>query len=241
MEITRKVVSMGRALRSNFSIKTRQPLKSISVVTREQDEKMVLKEMSDIIAEELNVKEVLIRDNEDEFVSYKAKANFKVLGKSLGKNMKKGAEKIESLTKNEIKSILDGSVLSIEIEGQNFELTSDSVIVQRFEKDELKVFNEGTITIGLDTKITEKLFEEGLVRDLVRNVQNLRKEKDLNVTDRIILFLSGNETIKKAVDNYSEYLSNETLSEKIEWTKTDASNEYECGDYKCYIDLEKLE
>lgn len=239
MEVTRKVVSMGRALRSNFSIKIRQPLKSLSVVTREQSEKVILKEMSEIIAEELNVKEIFLRENEDEFVEYKAKANFKVLGKVLGKDMKKGAEKIESFNKDEIKSLLDGSVLSIEIDGKDFDLTAESIVVQRFEKEDLKVLNEGTITIGLDTKITEQLSEEGAIRDLVRNIQNLRKEKGFDVTDRINLTLSGDENLKKAVNNYSDYLLSETLTNNIEWKDIKGSQEYECGEYNCYIDLEK--
>ncbi|MCL2294824.1 MAG: isoleucine--tRNA ligase [Spirochaetes bacterium] len=239
MEVTQNVVSMGRALRSSFAIKTRQPLKSVSIVTREQSEKAILKEMSEIIAEELNVKEVYIRENEDEFVEYKAKANFKVLGKVLGKKMKTGAEKIETFGKEEIKSLLDGSTLSIEIEGESFSITSESIVVQRFEKEDLKVLNEGTITIGLDTKITEQLKEEGAVRDLVRSIQNLRKEKGLDVVDRINLTLCGCEELKKAVNNYSDYLLSETLTTNIEWKDIKSGTEYECGDYSCYIDLEK--
>ncbi|MCP5513937.1 MAG: isoleucine--tRNA ligase [Spirochaetales bacterium] len=240
MEITRKVVSMGRALRSTFSLKIRQPLKSLSIVTREQDEKNILKEMSPIISEELNVKDVLIRENEDELVEYQAKANFRTLGKILGKNMKAGAEKIESFKSNEIKSLLDGSMLSIEIDGESFDITSDSVIVQRTEKEDLKVLNEGTITIGLDTKITEALREEGIVRDIVRNIQSLRKEKGLDVTDRINLWLSTEDAVKNAVGNYSDYLINETLTNRLEFVKKEGSSEYECGDYKCFIELEKV-
>ena len=108
------------------------------------------------------------------------------------------------------------------------------------EKEDLKVLNEGTITIGLDTKITEQLKEEGAVRDLVRNIQNLRKEKGLDVTDRIMLTLSGNENIKKAVNNFSAYLLSETLTNKVEWKDTKIGQEYECGDYSCYIDLAKI-
>ena len=239
MEVTRKVVSMGRALRSNFSIKIRQPLKSLSIVTREQEEKIILKEMSSLIAEELNVKDVAVRDNEDELVEYSAKANFRTLGKVLGKNMKNGAEKIESLDREEIKSLLDGATLSLEVEGESFDLTIDSIVVQRKEKEDLKVLNEGTITIGLDTRITEKLMEEGIVRDLVRNIQNLRKEKGLDVTDRIDLFLSADEAVAEAVENYTDYLLTETLTNSIQWKKTESSLEYECGEYRCYIELQK--
>ena len=154
--------------------------------------------------------------------------------------MKAGAEKIESFKSNEIKSLLDGSMLSIEIDGKSFDITSESVVIQRNEKEDLKVLNEGTITIGLDTKITESLKEEGIVRDIVRNIQSLRKEKGLDVTDRINLWLSTEEAVKKAVGNYSDYLINETLTNHLDFDKKDGSSEYECGDYKCFIELEKV-
>ena len=89
MEVTQHAVSMGRALRANFSLKIRQPLKAIYLVTRDAEEKTILKEMEGIISEELNVKEVIIRDNEEELVEYEAKANFRVLGKVLGKSNEK--------------------------------------------------------------------------------------------------------------------------------------------------------
>ena len=101
------------------------------------------------------------------------------------------------------------------------------------------MLNEGTITIGLDTRITEKLMEEGIVRDLVRNIQNLRKEKGLDVTDRIDLFLSADEAVAEAVENYTDYLLTETLANSIQWKKTESSLEYECGEYRCYIELQK--
>ena len=156
--------------------------------------------MEDIIIEELNVKKVAYRENEEDLVEYKAKANFKVLGRVLGKNMKAAAVKIEALSMTEIQSILDGAALQMSYGDGEFTLTEEGLAIQRIEKENLKVLNEGSLTIGLDSEITEELLEEGTVRDIVRSVQNLRKERELDVTDRIILKLFGSDWLKNAVN-----------------------------------------
>ena len=239
MDVTQHAVSMGRALRANFSLKIRQPLKAIYLVTRDPEEKTILKEMEGIISEELNVKEVIIRDNEEELVEYQAKANFRVLGKLLGKSMKKGAAKIEGLSMDEIKSLLDGATLSIEIDGTGYDITSESIVVQRTEKENLKVLNEGSLTIGLDTELTEALKQEGLVRDLVRNIQSLRKDSGLDVSDRIKLCISGSDEIKVSIDSHEDYMKNETLAVEWNWKEADGAKDFECGEYSCKIALEK--
>ncbi len=239
MEITRQAVSMGRSLRSIHSLKIRQPLKSIYIVTRDSKEKAVLREMEDIIIEELNVKNVIFKDNEEDLVEYKAKANFKVLGKLLGKNMKAAAAKIEELSMLEIQSLLNGSTLQIDYGEGEFTLKEDGIVIQRFEKENLKVLNEGSLTIGLDSEITEELLREGTVRDIVRSIQNLRKERDLDVTDRINLKLDGNDWLKSAVNSFKEHLLTETLSDSITWEKTSESSELVWGEITCFIDLER--
>ena len=226
METVQKAVSMGRSLRYQFNLKTRQPLKAVELVTRNPEEKKVLLEMEESIREELNVKEVIFHEKEEELVEYSAKANFRVLGKELGSSMKVAAEAIERLASQEIQSILDGSVLSIDVEGKHIDLTRDKIIVNRIEKAALKVVNEGTLTVGLDTEVTEELQLEGLIRDLVRGVQNLRKERGLEVTDRISLTVSagasasgaeGKALLEKAFNRFGEYLSSETLSVQAKW------------------------
>jgi isoleucyl-tRNA synthetase len=226
METVQKAVSMGRSLRYQFNLKTRQPLKAVELVTRNPEEKKVLLEMEESIREELNVKEVIFHEKEEELVEYGAKANFRVLGKELGSSMKVAAEAIERLASQEIQSILDGSVLSIDVEGKHIDLTRDKIIVNRIEKAALKVVNEGTLTVGLDTEVTEELQLEGLIRDLVRGVQNLRKERGLEVTDRIRLTVSagasasgaeGKALLEKAFTRFGEYLSSETLAVQAKW------------------------
>ncbi|HOV39614.1 MAG TPA: DUF5915 domain-containing protein, partial [Spirochaetales bacterium] len=240
MRFARKAVTMGRALRSMHGIKVRQPLKALHLVTKDPDERRILREMEDIIREELNVKEVIFRENEEELVEYKAKPNYRVLGKVLGKDMKRTAEKIESLTFSEIQSLLEGSILVIDIDGRNLELTRDSIEVRRIEKENLKVLNEGSLTVALDAELTEDLKAEGIVRDIVRGVQTLRKEQGLEVTDRINLFLHTQDPdVQDAVEEFQDYLLNETLAVSLEWDKNSSRKSIPCGDSSCVIGLEK--
>ncbi len=217
METVQKAVSMGRSLRNQFNIKNRQPLASVALVTRNDAEKKVLQDMEDTIAEELNVKKVIFHDREDELVEYKAKANFRVLGKQLGGKMKLAANEIVKLSNDQISAILDGKALTISVDGQDVDLTTENVIVERFEKEDLKVVNEGTLTVGLETKITDELKMEGYARDLVRGIQNQRKESGLEITDRINLSVSGDSELKKTFDMFKDFVSGETLTVSAEW------------------------
>lgn len=226
MDTVQKAVSMGRSLRYQFNLKIRQPLRSVELVTRNPKEKSVLLEMEDSIREELNVKNVVFHEKEDELVEYRAKANFRVLGKELGGLMGEAARKIQSLGQNEILSILDGCVLSLDIGDRTVELTEDKIIVDRLEKEHLKVLNEGTLTVGLDTLLTKELIQEGQVRDLIRGIQNLRKEKGLDVTDRIRLFVSGTKSMKEGFESFKEFISSETLASEICWVEEDKADSF---------------
>ena len=242
MDTVQKAVSMGRSLRYQYNLKIRQPLKSVELVTRNPEEKTVLLEMEDSIREELNVKKVVFHEREDELVEYQAKANFRTLGKELGPLMKVASVKIASLEQEAIQSILDGSILSIDVEGKTVELTLEKIIVERLEKANLKVVNDGTLTVALDSEITEELKLEGYVRDLVRGIQNLRKESGLEVTDRITLTLSGDSELNKAYSNFADYISNETLADKIDWIEKTSSDftSIEADDKTWSAKLEKV-
>jgi isoleucyl-tRNA synthetase len=239
MSAIRKAVSMGRALRYQHNLKIRQPLASVQLVTRDPRERAVLLEMEDIIREELNVKEVIFRDDEEDLVSYKAKANFRVLGKELGKDMKQGAEIIENLEPRQIAGLLDGSSLVIEVAGKSIEITKDKVDVRREERAGLKVINEGTLTVALDAEITRTLLDEGYVRDLVRGIQTLRKDSGLAVTDRINLSVSGNEALKAAFEGFTEFVAAETLAVRTVWAETSSMTDIDAGEEIWKVALEK--
>jgi isoleucyl-tRNA synthetase len=241
MKTVRNAVSMGRAIRSMHAIKTRQPLAALYLVTKNPQEKSILLEMEDIIREEINVKEVIFRDNEEDLVEYTAKPNYRVLGRGLGKDMKAAAEKIEALSMGEIASLLEGATLSIDVGGRSLELTAESVEVRRVEKQNLKVLNEGSLTVGLDPEITEDLKAEGVIRDLVRGIQNVRKESGLDVSDRIEIFLhTGEASLREAAEDFQDYLLSETLGASIHWEKRPGSRKIECGGKPCAVFVKKV-
>lgn len=244
MKLTRQAVSMGRALRTLHNLKIRQPLKALHLVTKDQQEKRILIEMEDLIKDELNVRSVVFRENEEELVVYTAKPNYRVLGKRLGKDMKAAAARIERLSMREIQSLLEGATLSMEIgRGDTalrvFDLTEEGVIIARTEKENLKVLNEGSLTVALDPELSDELIQEGMARDLVRGIQNLRKEMDLEVTDRIELFLFGSQRVKEAVEANEGSLKYDTLAVSWQWKKHDRAVEIECGQEKCLVYLKK--
>jgi isoleucyl-tRNA synthetase len=239
MGLARRAVSMGRALRTLHNLKIRQPLKALHLVTRDPAEKAVLAAMRDLIREEMNVKEVVVRENEEELVEYSAKANFKALGKQLGKDMKEAAARIEALSGHELQTLLAGGTVELRVAGRSFPLTAEGVLVTRTEKEHLKVLNEGSLTVALDPELTPELVREGLVRDLVRGVQNLRKERGLAVTDRIRLELHGSEELRAAVTAFQERLTGETLADGWAWRRNPEAAEVECGQETAYVHLRK--
>ncbi|MDR0639742.1 MAG: isoleucine--tRNA ligase [Spirochaetaceae bacterium] len=242
MAVVQKAVVLGRALRSQYNLKNRQPLASVTLVTRDPRERAALEEMTAVIREELNVKEARLSDNESGLVDYEARANFRILGKELGKDMKAAAAAIEALPAAAIASLLEGRpvVISIETapaEGAGTEnakrditLTKDKLDIRRIEKDRLKVLNEGSLTVGLDTELTPALIREGDARDLIRGVQNLRKESGLAVTDRIRLTVHGSPGLQAAWDDFKPLICAEVLALQSAWEKAGGMTAIEAGD-----------
>ena len=218
MAYARHAVSMGRALRVQYDLKNRQPLKAVHLVTKDASERAVLGEMADLLREELNVKEVVFRADEEELVEYGAKANFRVLGKELGKDMKLAAEAIEKLPGADIARIVAGGSVEIEVAGKKVALDASKVEVKRSERAGLRILNEGSLTVALDAEIDRALLEEGWVRDLVRGVQSLRKESGLEVTDRITLHVDGDAELKAALESFRDFVSGETLATTVVWS-----------------------
>ena len=238
MSLTIKTIAMGRALRSSSNIKIRQPLSEFLIVDRSEEDRKILEDNSSIIAEELNVKKVTIRSDESSIVTYSAKANFKVLGSKLGKNMKEVAAEIQELSSADISSILDGKEYVIKYSAGEIGLTEGDLVIQRAEKEHVKVLNEGAITVGYDTEITEALLLEGIARDLVRFVQTARKEKDFEVADHINLTLWGGENLCKAVDAFSSYIKEETLADSLTVAENDGDST-EIGDENVTVKVVK--
>ena len=230
MGLTVKAITMGRALRSTYNLKNRQPLKKLFLVDRTDEDRKILSEMKEIIAEELNVKEVEIQSDESSLVDYKAKANFKVLGAKLGKNMKEVASKIEKMVSSHISKMLEGLEEIVEYgENNSIKLSVADLIIQRLEKENLKITNEGSLTVGFDTEVTKDLLYEGLARDMVRAIQTLRKESGFEVSDRIKLTVYGDSEIGEVYGQFESFIENETLSKESSFIQDDKASESDNG------------
>ncbi len=211
---------MARSLRSLHNIKIRMPISTIYIVTKNQNEQNMLIEMQEIILDEINAKEMKIKSNEEDLITYKAKANFKELGKKLGKDMKTVSIEISKLKNEDIIKIINGISYEIKVGNTKYYLSLNDIILEREEKDNLKVINEESITIGIDSLITKELYLEGLTREFVRQIQNLRKEKNFDVSDRINLYIENNETLQEILNKFEKYIKTETLALNIIFNKS---------------------
>ena len=248
MAFARRAVSLGRALRVQKDIKTRQPLLSVHLVTRDAEERRVLGGMVELLREELNVKEVVFRENEEDLVEYSAKANFRVLGKELGKDMKAAADLIERLPAGLLATIVGGGSHSIEVAGKTVVLDLTKLDIRRSEKEGLSILNEGSLTVALDTEITEKLLMEGWVRDLVRGVQTLRKDSGFEVTDRIRLVVAGDDDLERAFAAFGDFVREETLATSSSWASgpaipgsSGAMSDIDAGDKTWRVSIARIQ
>jgi isoleucyl-tRNA synthetase len=215
MELVQSAVEMGRSLRAKIKINLRKPLNAVFLVTKNKNEIALLKKMESIIKEELNVKSVIYEEDEEKLVSLSCKANFRTLGKKIGKYMKQAGQMITEFKSDQIKKLEAGNNITISIEENNFVLTPEDVLIERKEKEGLSVITEGSLTLALDTNLTQELIEEGIARQFIRHIQNLRKDKDLDVADRINIFYSATDDISKALKAWENVIKQETLAIEI--------------------------
>ncbi len=217
MESTMNAVSLGRFLRTQRNLKIRQPLAKAILVAADPDVRAMLTETADIISEELNVKQILVQDSDSSLVDLSAKANFKALGPKLGPKMKTAAAAIAKLTHAQIGDLEHGGSFDLELgDGTSIAITAADLSINRAEKPGVTVATEHGITLALDTELTHELILEGIAREFVSKVQNMRKEAGLEVSDRITLRYQAQDVIvQEAVTAFGDYISNETLATAI--------------------------
>lgn len=212
MASTMTAVSLGRYLRTQTKLRVRQPLAEAILVSAESHVREDLEAMSDIIAEELNVKTVTIRADEEALVDLTAKANFRSLGPRFGKEMKAAAAAVAAMTSGQIARLRRDQSIGLAVNGQNEIFGSDDILIQRSEKDGITVANEGHVTVALDIRLNDALRAEGWARELISRIQNLRKEMNLDVADRISVVYDLPEEIAQAAAACSDYIANEVLA-----------------------------
>jgi isoleucyl-tRNA synthetase len=215
MEVVQTVVQLGRSLRREYDLKVRMPLHGIHVATRDMSLKQNIDELKHLVMEELNVKEVWFGEEETALATYSAKPNFKALGPRLGSRIKAFAARVAQLETGEITTILAGEILSVDLDGETFDMTADDLLVTRHPREGQAVASEGSIVVALETELTPALECEGLARELVSRVQNLRKQEGLDVSDRIHLRFRGTEAVQTAVSEHRTFIMGEVLALEI--------------------------
>ncbi len=217
MQYTMTAVSLGRFIRTNANLKVRQPLAKAVLAIQDAELRKMVQETSSIIAEELNVKSVEFCADEEELVHRSCKANFKALGARLGKDMKIAAAKIAQFTSKEIGDILSGTPFKLTLpDGTEAEITAEDLVVHREEKPGLAAASEGGVTVALSTLLTPELEAEGFARELVSKLQNIRKERQFQISDRITVRYQVPAEFSKAIETFREYIANETLASTLE-------------------------
>lgn len=221
-DLVRTVVTMGRALREKHKLKTRQPLKSITVVTHDAEAIEALTTHEELITSELNVRELSILPEEDTLCRITTKPNFKTLGPKLGKDMNSVAKAIAAFTREEIRTLDAGGELSV----MGYAITNDDVVIIREALDDVVVMTEGHLTVALDTELNADLLDEGLMRETLSQLQRMRKENNLQVTDRIALRLFTNSTsLKRALMHHEIYLAAELLADQLHLASAEEADE----------------
>jgi len=216
MEAVYRIVVLGRAARAQSNIKNRQPLKKLYVQGIEK-----LPEMYDEIIEgELNVKDVEYVKDASGFITYRVKPQLKLLGPRYGKILPKinnYLQNTEGVGNACVAAHSEGKPYEFELEGQTISLNPEDVLVDTVKKEGFSSVSERELTVVLDTALTDALIEEGYVREIVSKVQTMRKEADFEVTDHILIFVAGNESIAELIKKNAESICSDTLAEGVEY------------------------
>jgi isoleucyl-tRNA synthetase len=227
MEKAQIIVSLARSLREKSKIKVRQPLRRILVPVINSEDRRDIQYFSGIIKEELNIKDIEFVSSDTNIVQKTAKPEFKVIGKKFGKLTQKVAEFIKSMTDSQIVEFEKNHSLKTIIDNTSVELISEDIEIVSENIEGWLVASENNITVALDTQIDDLLRKEGIAREFVNRIQNLRKHYEFDVTDRIEISFNSGDEIAEALISLSDYISNETLSEKFERTKLDDGEKIE--------------
>ena len=216
MESAQTISSLVLSLRAKEKIKVRQPLQKIMIPVDSKRQKEEILAVSNLIKHEVNVKEIELLDDASDILVKHIKPNFKTLGPRFGKDMKLIANTISKLSSEDIKKIEQTGSFDVDINGKIVTLDLDDFEITSQDIEGWLVANEGTLTVALDVTITDELRKEGIARELVNRIQNLRKDSGFEVTDRIDVKLQKDDDMVNAINHNLEYIKTETLTEDIE-------------------------
>ena len=240
--MTTLLSSLGRRAREGASLKVRQPLSKVEVILADTTHQGWLEEHAAVIEGELNVKTVEFSDEPERYVDHEVLPNFKLLGKKLGKLMPKVKQALNAQSGSELlANIRDNGLIDLEIDGQHVQLTREEVEVRITAKEGYAAANDRGVVVVLATELTPELVREGLARDLVRVIQDRRKEIGLEFTDRIEVGVETESAeLRQAIEEFGDYIAGETLADSMAAGKRDGveSVEAKVGDASAVLSIQ---
>ena len=237
MEMAQKITSMVLALRRKVNIKVRQPLQAIMVPATDEQRRHI-EAVKDLIMNEVNVKELRFVEGQGILVK-KVKCNFRVMGKKFGKQMKAVAAAVDALTQEQIAELEQQGTIALLVDGNSLNVEVADVDIISEDIPGWLVSNEGSLTVALEVELNDALRQEGMAREIINRVQNLRKEGGLEITDRIRITLAPQAEIEAAVAGFAGYIQTQVLADSIEIAPNDGA-EVEFDDFKLNIQITKI-
>jgi isoleucyl-tRNA synthetase len=220
MQLAQDICSLVLSIRKKVNIKVRQPLQKILIPVLDPAMKLAIEQMEELILAEVNVKEINYITETEGVISKKLKPNFKLLGAKLGTKMKQASAVIAALSQNEISELERTGTLTIMVEDSPIVLLINEVDIIAEDIPGWSVAVKGNLTVALDISLSEALLKEGHARELVNRVQNIRKEANFELTDKILLQIVDNQNLKESINEFSEYICREILATQIDWVSS---------------------
>ena len=237
MGMAQKITSMTLALRRKVNIKVRQPLAQIMVPAIDENQKQHIEAVADLIKSEVNVKDLKFVEGQGILVK-KVKCNFRVMGKKFGKLMKAVAANMDALDQNQIALLETSGSMTFDVEGQSVTVDATDVDIISEDIPGWLVSNEGNLTVALEVELTDELKMEGMARELINRIQNLRKENGLEITDRIIVTVAPHDETNAAIASFGDMIKSQVLANDIKIADNNGV-ETEFDEFKLNITVEK--
>ena len=236
MDLVRDLISLGRNAREEAKIKVRQPISEVIIDVKNQD---VIGEMTNLICEELNVKNVIFETDLSKYMNFIVKPNFKEVGKVLGSKIKLFQEALTKLTLEEVNNLRNNLEVVVNLDGEDFTVTNVMVDIRVESKEGFNASYEGNNFIILNTALTKELVNEGLARETVSKIQQIRKNNGFDVADRVRVYYDSSDEYAEDIKDFVEFVKDETLA--LEFVKTTGIDDvYDVNDYKVGFKVEKI-
>jgi len=216
MDAVRRLSSLARSAREQAGLRVRQPLARLRVAVPASTRGAAFQTFLDILAAEVNVKEIGVVESDEELVRLKPKPNFRTLGKVYGKHTPRAAQAAQDLTREQLQALEGGAAVSVTVDGKRFEYRPEDVVVEREVATDWLVQSDGPLVVALDPALSDDLRHEGLAREVVNRVQRLRKEAGYDYNTRIALSISGADEVLEAAGAFRQFIAGETLARRLE-------------------------